>query len=193
LSFEDFSNMICELKISACIPLLRNMRPPLMYPQLPHLHDHGLAILACITPFQNMRPPPISTLNESTPFHLKRSCWRNVFSPLISSKPPSPQETDHRKREREKEEEKVLIKKEKKERKLQESLQIKGEVNILRGEKHFNFKNYFLYDSIFSPSIIPFWKPFPNHWENFLNSFWTIGNIHDLSCTLLLYPWAPYI
>jgi hypothetical protein len=40
---------------------------------------------------------------------------------------------------------------EKKERKLQEFLQIKGEVNILRGEKHFNFKNSFLYDSIFSP------------------------------------------
>jgi hypothetical protein len=30
-----------------------------------------------------------------------------------------------------------------KKRKLQESLQIKGEVNILRGEKHFNFKNSF--------------------------------------------------
>jgi hypothetical protein len=29
------------------------------------------------------------------------------------------------------------------EKKLQESLQIKGEVNILRGEEHFNFKNYF--------------------------------------------------
>jgi hypothetical protein len=41
-------------------------------------------------------------------------------------------------------------------RKLQDSLQIKGEVNILRGQKHFNFKNSFLYDSIFSPSIIPF-------------------------------------
>jgi hypothetical protein len=27
--------------------------------------------------------------------------------------------------------------------KLQESLQIKGEVNILRGEKHFNLKNPF--------------------------------------------------
>jgi hypothetical protein len=27
------------------------------------------------------------------------------------------------------------------EKKLQESLQIKGEANILRGEKHFNFKN----------------------------------------------------
>jgi hypothetical protein len=67
---------------------------------------------------------------------------------------------EHRKK-REKEEEKVL-KKEKKERN-QESLQIKGEVNILRGEKHFNFKNSFLYDSIFSPSIIPFQKPFPNH------------------------------
>jgi hypothetical protein len=61
---------------------------------------------------------------------------------------------------RKKEEEKVL---KKRERKLQESLQIKGEVNILRGEKHFNFKNSFLYDSIFSPSITPFQKPFPNH------------------------------
>jgi hypothetical protein len=29
------------------------------------------------------------------------------------------------------------------ERKLQESIQIKGEVNILRGGKHFNFKNSF--------------------------------------------------
>jgi hypothetical protein len=28
-------------------------------------------------------------------------------------------------------------------KKLQEFLQIKGEVNILRGEKHFNFKNLF--------------------------------------------------
>jgi hypothetical protein len=26
---------------------------------------------------------------------------------------------------------------------LQESIQIKGEVNIFRGEKHFNFKNPF--------------------------------------------------
>jgi hypothetical protein len=38
-------------------------------------------------------------------------------------------------------------KKEEKERKrkkeLQESPQIKGEVNILRGEKHFNFKDPF--------------------------------------------------
>jgi hypothetical protein len=32
----------------------------------------------------------------------------------------------------------------------------KGEVNILRGEKHFDFKNPFLRDSIFSPYIVPF-------------------------------------
>jgi hypothetical protein len=51
--------------------------------------------------------------------------------------------------------------KEKRKKKLQKSLQIEGEVNILRGEKHFNFKDPFLCDSIFSPSIIPFQKPFP--------------------------------
>jgi hypothetical protein len=32
---------------------------------------------------------------------------------------------------------------EKEKEKLQESLQLLGEVNILRGEKHFNFKNPF--------------------------------------------------
>jgi hypothetical protein len=94
LSFEDFSKMICELKMSVCIPLLRNMRPPPIYLQLPHLHDQGLAILTCITPFQNMCPLSIFTLNQSITFHLKRSFWRSDFSPPISSKPPSPQETD---------------------------------------------------------------------------------------------------
>jgi hypothetical protein len=48
--------------------------------------------------------------------------------------------------------------------KLQESLQIKGEVNILRGEKYFNFK-IFLRESILSPSIIPFSKPFTKLFE----------------------------
>jgi hypothetical protein len=132
-------------------------RTPLIYPQLSYPHDHGLAILACINPFWNMRTPPIFTLNQSIPFYLKRSFSRSDFSPLISSKTPSPQETEHIKKSERKEEEKVLKKEErKKERKLQESLQIKVEVNILIGEKHFNFKNSFLYDSIFSHSIIPF-------------------------------------
>jgi hypothetical protein len=49
---------------------------------------------------------------------------------IFSSKPSSPQEMEHRKKKR----------KRKKEKKLQESPRIKGEINILRGEKHFNFK-----------------------------------------------------
>jgi hypothetical protein len=43
----------------------------------------------------------------------------------------------------------------------------KGEVNILRGERHFNFKNPFRCDLIFSPSIISFQKPFPKIIEKF--------------------------
>jgi hypothetical protein len=51
----------------------------------------------------------------------------------MSSKPPSPQEMEHKKKEERR----------RKKEKLQDSIQIKGEVNILRGEKHFNFKNPF--------------------------------------------------
>jgi hypothetical protein len=51
------------------------------------------------------------------------------------------------------------LKKRKKERKPQESLQIKGEVNILRGEKHLNFKNSFFY-------MIPFSPPPSYHFKN---------------------------
>ncbi len=36
-----------------------------------------------------------------------------------------------------------VLKRQGMEKKLYEPLQIKGEVNILRGEKHFNFKNSF--------------------------------------------------
>jgi hypothetical protein len=43
----------------------------------------------------------------------------------------------------------------------------KGEVNNLRGERHFNFKNPFWCDLIFSPSIIPFQKPFPKSLRKF--------------------------
>jgi hypothetical protein len=57
-----------------------------------------------------------------------------VFEEVIFSsniiKTPSPQEMVHRKKRKKEEEIK----------KLQESPQIKGEVNILRGEKHFNIK-----------------------------------------------------
>jgi hypothetical protein len=59
------------------------------------------------------------------------------------------------------------IKKREGKRKAPTFLQIKGEVNISRGEKHFNFKNPFLCDSIFSPSIIPFQKPFSKSLRKF--------------------------
>jgi hypothetical protein len=66
-----------------------------------------------------------------------------IFSSNIINT-PSPQETEH-------------------EKKLQESLQIKGEVNILRGEKHFNFKTLF--------DVIPFSPPSSYHFKNpFLKS-----------------------
>jgi hypothetical protein len=49
----------------------------------------------------------------------------------------------------------------KRERKAPRVSSNKGEVNILRGERHFNFKNPFRCDRIFSPSIVPFQKLFP--------------------------------
>jgi hypothetical protein len=49
-----------------------------------------------------------------------------IFSSNINKTPESSRDGEYQKKE-----------------KLQESLQIKGEVNISRGEKHFNFKNSF--------------------------------------------------
>jgi hypothetical protein len=55
------------------------------------------------------------------------------------------------------------LKKEEKERKKAPKVSSNnGEVNILRGERHFNFKN-----SIFFPSIIPFKKPFSKSLRKF--------------------------
>jgi hypothetical protein len=61
----------------------------------------------------------------------------------------NPQETERRKKEkRERERENVLKKKEKekkgRKRKAPRVSSNKGEVNILSGEKHFNFKIFFL-------------------------------------------------
>jgi hypothetical protein len=52
---------------------IRSMHPPPIYPQLPHLHNHGLAMLMCLTPFQNMLPPLVYWS------HLKRSFWSSDF------------------------------------------------------------------------------------------------------------------
>jgi hypothetical protein len=67
------------------------------------------------------------------PFHVKpfeKNFLKKSFSSQISSK-QSRQETEDIKKVREGK------------RKAQESLRIKGEVNILRGEKYFNIKNPF--------------------------------------------------
>jgi hypothetical protein len=60
-----------------------------------------------------------------------------IFCSNIIKTPKSSSDRAKREREREKE------KRRRKKQKLQECLQIKEEVNILRGEKHFNFKNSF--------------------------------------------------
>jgi hypothetical protein len=52
------------------------------------------------------------------------------------------------------------LKKRKRKRKAQKVSSNKGEINNLRGERRFNFKNPFRCDLIFSPFIIPFQKPF---------------------------------
>jgi hypothetical protein len=108
------------------------------------------------------------------------------FSPQISLKPLSPQETEQRKTQREKEEE---------EEEEEEKLQVFEQV-ILRGESTSTSKIIFDEIPFSPPPSYHFKNLFQNHWESFLNSFWTIlysGNTHDLSCTLFLYPWGPYI
>jgi hypothetical protein len=61
-----------------------------------------------------------------------------IFSSNIIKTPKSSRDGAEKKEKKEKKKEKG-----KREKKLQESPQIKGEVNILRGQKHFNFKNPF--------------------------------------------------
>jgi hypothetical protein len=78
-----------------------------------------------------------------------------IFSSNIIETPKSSRDGAKKKTER---------KRKKRERKRKKTPRIssnKGEVNILIREKHFNFKNPFRCDSIFSSSIMPFQKPFP--------------------------------
>jgi hypothetical protein len=55
------------------------------------------------------------------------------------------------------------IKKREGKRKAPTFLQIKGEVNISRGEKHFNFKNPFYVIPYSPPPSYHFKNPFQNH------------------------------
>jgi hypothetical protein len=94
--------------------------------------------------------------------HLKRKFLKKWFSPQISSKPPSAQETEHRKKEGEKvlkKREKEKKEKEEEKEKLQESLQINGKSIFWEEKNSSTSKNIFYV--IFSPFIMPFQKPFP--------------------------------
>jgi hypothetical protein len=72
------------------------------------------------------------------------------FSPQISSKPPSPQELKHRKKEE----------KGKRKKAPRVSSNKRGSQYFER-RKILQLQRSFLCDSIFSPSVIPFQKPFP--------------------------------
>jgi hypothetical protein len=97
--------------------------------------------------------------------------WKEVFEEVIFSsniiKTPKSSRDGARKKESKK-------KRKKEKRKALKVSSNKGEANILRGERHFNFKNPFWCDLIFSSSIIPFQKPLPKSLRKFLDSFWTI-------------------
>jgi hypothetical protein len=84
--------------------------------------------------------------------HLKRSFWRSDFLLKYHQNPESSRD-GAKKKERKKKAPRVSSN--------------KGEVNILSGEKQFNFKNPFWCDFIFSPSIIPFQKLFPKSLRKF--------------------------
>jgi hypothetical protein len=73
---------------------------------------------------------------------------RKWFSPQISSKPPSPQETEHRK-------------------KAPRVSSNKRGSQYFERRKTLHFKDPFTCDSIFSPSIIPLQKPIPKSLRKF--------------------------
>jgi hypothetical protein len=76
------------------------------------------------------------------PFYLKRNFEEVIF---LLKYHQTPQEMEHRKRKKEREN--VLNKENKKKEEEKKAPRVssnKGEVNILRREKHFNIKIYFL-------------------------------------------------
>jgi hypothetical protein len=105
-----------------------------------------------------MHPSPIFTLSQSIPFYLKRSFSRSDFSPLISSKPPSPQEMEHIKKSERKEEEKVLKKKKERKKATRVSSNKRGSQYFNR-RKTLQLQNFLFYMILFSP-------PPSYHFEN---------------------------
>jgi hypothetical protein len=81
-----------------------------------------------------------------------------IFLLKYHQNPPSPQETEHKKRRGRK----IIGKKERKRGRKRKAPRVssdKGEVNILREEKYFNFKNIFF-------NVIPFSPPPSYYFKN---------------------------
>jgi hypothetical protein len=98
--------------------------------------------------------------------HLKRKFLKKWFfsSNIIKTQVLKRRSIEKKERKsiekREREKEKERKRKKRKKRKAPRVSSNKGEVNILRGEKHLNFRNLFLI-WFFSPFIISFQKSFP--------------------------------
>jgi hypothetical protein len=102
--------------------------------------------------------------------YLKRSFWRSDFSPLLSSKPPSTQEAEHRKKERKsigKGEKRERKKKEEEKEKLWESLQIKGKPIFWEEKNTSTAKIIFDVIPFSPPPSYHFKKPFPKLLKKF--------------------------
>jgi hypothetical protein len=146
-------------KIVVCITPVWHMSPPPIYPQLPHLHNHGLFMLACITPVWNMHPPPIYWS------HLKRCFWRSDFLFKYHQNPQVLKTWSKEKKKKKREEEKE---------KLHESLQKKRKLIFWEEKNNSTSKILFNVIPFSPPPSYHFKNPFQNHRESFLNSFWTI-------------------
>jgi hypothetical protein len=113
-----------------------------------------------------MRPPTVYP--QLWPYHF---IWKEILRKWFFSsniiKPPRRWSIEKRKKEREN----VLKKENKKKEEEKKAPRVssnKGEVNILRREKHFNFKIYFLmWFHFLPPPIIPFQKPLPKPFRKF--------------------------
>jgi hypothetical protein len=125
------------------------MRPPLIYPQLPHLYNHGLAI---------------------SPHAIWKEFLKAVFLLKYHQNPWVLKELEHRKKE------KILEKsREKKKEKemLQDSSNKKGKL-IFWENKNIATSKSFCMSPFSSPPSNHFKNPFKNHLRKFHSSFWTI-------------------
>jgi hypothetical protein len=132
-------------------------------------------ILACITPHQNMRPPLIYPQPPPISIIMVSPCWCAWLHSGIRVHRQVLKRSDFLKYHQNPQVLKRQSKEKKgRERKAPRVSSNKWQVNILRGEKHFNFKNPFWCDFIFPLPSYHFKNPFQNYWESFLNSFSTI-------------------